>query len=312
MPCYYPIQCHSDGLTENGKKQVIFKSKNHKDDRLSFKISCGTCTGCRLERSRQWALRCVHEAQLHANNSFITLTYAPDKLPEGGTLVPAHFKRFIKELRRKTRLKIRYFHCGEYGKKLSRPHYHALIFGYNFPDRILFKEHPFRWYTSELLQKLWPHGFSIITDLTPATASYVARYTLKKVYGINSNSHYAGKHPEYITMSRMPGLGSGWYSIYKGDIYPEGVYTTAAGYKTSPPKYYDRLYEAENPIQMYKIKLDRQARASHNTVKDTYNGLRIDVSNADNIRLPIRERVKLSQLRQLKRTLEDSDDLESL
>lgn len=306
MPCYYPIQCHEEGLNENGKKQVVFTSKNHTDACNAFKIPCGTCTGCCLERARQWAIRCVHEAQLNANNAFITLTYAPDKLPSGGTLVPKDFKHFIKRLRNKTKLKIRYFHCGEYGKKLSRPHYHALIFGYHFPDRILWKEKPFRWYTSNELKALWPYGFSTVCDLTPATASYVARYTLKKVYGKRSKEHYRGKHPEYITMSRMPGLGYNWYLKYKSDIYPEGVYTTASGHKTSPPKYYDRLYEAESPIQMSKIKLDRQERASHNKVKDNYDGLPILVSNSDNIRLPIRERVKLSQIRQLRRSLEDS------
>ena len=47
----------------------------------------------------------------------------------------------MKRLRKKLHpLKIRFFHCGEYGDKTRRPHYHALIFGYSFPDRKLFKK----------------------------------------------------------------------------------------------------------------------------------------------------------------------------
>jgi hypothetical protein len=47
----------------------------------------------------------------------------------------------MKRLRKKIQpLKIRFFHCGEYGDKTRRPHYHALIFGYGFPDKKIFKK----------------------------------------------------------------------------------------------------------------------------------------------------------------------------
>jgi len=50
---------------------------NYKD----FPLPCGKCTGCKLERSRQWAVRLMHEAQLHERTSFITLTYRDEDLP---------------------------------------------------------------------------------------------------------------------------------------------------------------------------------------------------------------------------------------
>lgn len=43
-------------------------------------IACGSCIGCRLDRSRMWAMRITHESTLYENghgNSFITLTYRP-------------------------------------------------------------------------------------------------------------------------------------------------------------------------------------------------------------------------------------------
>jgi hypothetical protein len=53
---------------------------------MILKIPCGRCIGCRLEYSRQWAMRCHHEASLHTFNSFITLTYDPENLPQDGSL----------------------------------------------------------------------------------------------------------------------------------------------------------------------------------------------------------------------------------
>jgi hypothetical protein len=51
-------------------------------------------------------------------------------VPEDGSLNVAHFQKFMKRLRDRIKpLKIRFFHCGEYGDKTRRPHYHALIFG---------------------------------------------------------------------------------------------------------------------------------------------------------------------------------------
>jgi hypothetical protein len=53
-------------------------------------------------------------------------------------------------------LKIRFFHCGEYGDKTRRPHYHALIFGYGFPDKKIFKKQKSGdLFTSDILTKCW-------------------------------------------------------------------------------------------------------------------------------------------------------------
>jgi hypothetical protein len=47
----------------------------------------------------------LHEASLHIFNSFITLTYDPEHLPEDGSLNVLHFQKFMKRLRKKSRLK---------------------------------------------------------------------------------------------------------------------------------------------------------------------------------------------------------------
>jgi len=86
MPCYYPIKGYKSKKREpSGKRKIVFYAHQGLVD-MPVTIPCGRCVGCRLERSRQWAMRCMHEASLHEENIFITLTYNPENLPEGNTL----------------------------------------------------------------------------------------------------------------------------------------------------------------------------------------------------------------------------------
>jgi len=98
-------------------------------------VPCGKCVGCLERRSRDWALRCGHEAQLYDENCFVTLTYARDNLPPGGSLDHRDFQLFMKRLRW-FRPGGSFFMAGEYGPLKMRPHYHALLFGWNFHDRV--------------------------------------------------------------------------------------------------------------------------------------------------------------------------------
>ena len=139
MPCYRPLKGYrSATLNPSGKRSIVFTIHGAFHD-LPVTLPCGSCIGCRLECSRQWALRCVHEASLYEHNSFLTLTYSPDNLPSSGSLVKSHFQEFMKNLRhlrfRKRRnywtwdpvlvtdrkRNLRYFQAGEYGESLGRP-----------------------------------------------------------------------------------------------------------------------------------------------------------------------------------------------
>lgn len=67
MPCYHPLEAWQFGT------RIFFKNPGPLSKHI--KLPCGRCIGCKLERSRQWAVRLMHEAQLHKKTSFITLTY---------------------------------------------------------------------------------------------------------------------------------------------------------------------------------------------------------------------------------------------
>ncbi len=159
MPCYSPLKGYVN--KENGG--IVFKKSS-----LAGKgreVACGQCLGCRLDRSRMWAARMVHESTLHDDNCFVTLTYAEE--PYGGTLVKEHFQKFMKRLRKKIApRRVRYYQCGEYGEELRRPHYHAVLFGFDFEDKELISENGGdRLYTSKMLEEVWGYGFVTIGEM---------------------------------------------------------------------------------------------------------------------------------------------------
>lgn len=308
MPCYSPLQAWRGKVQKSGKRSVVFKRSEVAPSLEPFelKLPCGQCIGCRLERSRQWAVRCVHEAQMHERNCFITLTFDSSHLPEDGSLSVRTFQLFMKRLRKRFGKAIRYFHCGEYGENLGRPHYHACLFNFDFSDKVLWSvRDDVRLYRSPSLEDLWPYGFSTIGDVTFESAAYVARYVMKKVNGANAHAHYEGKKPEYVTMSRRPGIGKTWFDKFKLDVYP-GDYAIVRGVKVKPPKFYDGLYELSDPEEFKKLK---QARVSRATVLvPTYNAVLQKTQMLDDNRderLVVKEIVTNSRLAQLKRTLED-------
>ena len=164
MPCYKPLKAwrSSDG-------SVFFNRKDSpRPNPSEINLACGQCVGCRLERSRQWAVRCIHEAKCWKQNCFVTLTYDDEHLPEHGNLVYRDFQLFMKKLRRRYHDGIRFFMCGEYGEQDSRPHFHACLFNFDFPLK-------YRWktrngvsvlYRSDALDELWGKGFASVGEVT--------------------------------------------------------------------------------------------------------------------------------------------------
>lgn len=200
-------------------------------------------------------------------NAFVTLTYDNNHLPENYSVSIREIQLFIKRLRKslnpqtkntkhKNYKKIRYFAVGEYGSKTLRPHYHLIIFGFDFSDdRTLYRwtERNDRVYVSQRLAQCWPYGDHEIGSVTKASAGYVARYSLKKVGGPAAGGHYTRVHPftgevvevepEFATMSMKPGIGSTWFDKYEGDVFPHD-FVVIDGKKTVVPHYYKKKLKA--------------------------------------------------------------------
>jgi len=291
MPCYYPIDgWRAKSPNESGKYGVVFSRKGAQEDQ-PVKLPCGRCIGCRLARSKDWALRCMHEASMHEDNAFITLTFDDKNLPSDGSINPEHLQKFFRRLREKiSPRKIKYFACGEYGEQLGRPHYHAIIFNHGFPDKepmsqngdnILFK--------SKSLEQTWPYGLHSIGTVTEQSAAYVARYSLKKINGEQSEEHYQGKRPEFLLSSKKPAIGKQWFEKYKDDCLKG--YLTNNGKKVPVPKYYEKLWSESDD---YSYSFYKAAKAEHIDIFDPENC---------NDRLRVKEQCKIIQTETLTRSL---------
>lgn len=262
MPCYSPMVAYA---TSTGS--VVFVERNTHDIHHELLLPCGQCIGCRLERSRQWATRCMHEASLYKQNAFITLTYDPAHLPARGQLVYPDFQKFMKRLRKHFNRRIRFYMCGEYGDLDWRPHYHACLFNIDFPDKVLLSRLPSGAdiYRSAILEALWPYGICSTGEVTFESAGYVARYCVQKRTGQAAKLHYrrqdsAGVYdllPEFNHSSLKPGIGAGFLAKWQSDIYPSD-HVVINGHCTKPPRYYDALYKRADPLSFEAVSFERE------------------------------------------------------
>lgn len=302
MPCYHPIPLYRSKHGPNpktGKVPLVGYSRG----KGRVDVPCGSCIGCRLEKSRQWAGRIMAESQLHSDNVFLTLTYRDEELTYGGAehgiLVPEHLERFWKRLRKWVakhygrNKRISYYACGEYGDKSRRPHYHSCLFGIDFPDK---KFHSYTdgnyLYTSVTLDNLWSHGMCTIGSLTFESAAYVARYCLKKRLG-NTKGTYEqeGITPEFARMSRRPAIGAEWFRRFHRDVFPSDTFVIR-DFPSKPPRYFMDLYDRLDPTLAAAVREQRAKLAEANWEENEPKRLRI------------RERVKKSQTKTLTRKLD--------
>lgn len=300
MACYSPLHGYKGPVNENGKRPIVFRRPQGEGADERQEVPCGKCIGCRLKYAKDWAVRCMHEAATHQENCFITLTFDDVHLPDDLSLDVRHPQLFMKRLRqfrarRGLLSPMKYFFAGEYGGKLGRPHYHALLFGHDFADkRLKVERFGNRIYESSNLSDLWPFGFHSIGDVNFASASYVARYCTKKVTGKEADEHYVDRatgvlrKPEFTIMSRRPGIGASWFAKFKEDVYPADEVIVNAR-STKPPRYYDNLLDKISPDDLELIKSKRTPTNWRDNTAD---------------RLRVKEEVVLAKMKNLVRPLE--------
>lgn len=246
-------------------------------------IPCGHCIECYLNYSMTWANRCMMELTNYEPCEcwFLTLTYDEEHIPYvdsvpgiSGTLYKEDLQRFWKRLRQYIVRdcgevsRLRYFACGEYGSNTFRPHYHAIVYGLPHIDLQSWvpSKSGFPLFRSNILEDIWKNGIVTISPVSWNTCAYTARYVLKKADKSYDQKLYqeANIIPEYVVMSRRPGIGREYYDLNRDQIYrfDEIILKTDEGGKVvKPPKYFDDLYEAECPEAYEEIKKQRKDRS---------------------------------------------------
>lgn len=302
MSCDYPLSAYR---TPHGSDQALtFNPLKALNSTQPILLPCQRCVGCRIAKSQEWAIRSVHESKMHKQNSFITLTYADPHLPEDYSVSKREWQLFMKRLRKRYGSGVRFYSCGEYGDRFFRPHYHALLFGLDFPDRVFWKMvNDVRLYTSESLSKLWPFGQASCGDLTYQSAAYCSRYVMKKMNGDKADEHYWRINPltgqmvrqatEFALQSRMPGLGDAWFRKFKNDVFPADHVIIDGKPKPVPTYYLRKLAEEEQQ----RIKRSRKPQSAFVRAGDAYD--------TEKRRITARRVIREQRIQQLKRNLKD-------
>jgi hypothetical protein len=186
---------------------------------------------CRIQHTREWAVRLVHELDSYDAASFTTLTYDDEHIPKAGSLVKRDLQLFFKRLRKAGR-EFRYYACGEYGGKFQRPHYHIIFFGQSFMK----KDDP-------LLREVWPYGFNYSGTVTYDSCRYVAGYCIDKLSGPLADAAYASNERPFQLQSK--GLGRDWCDK-NADQIKSGKEFTSLGRPIGLPAYYKRRLDYKN------------------------------------------------------------------
>lgn len=276
-----------DGSDPYKSEAYLYYSRN--SDWQPLALPCGGCVYCKLQNARDKGVRAVHEASYHEANCFLTLTYNDKCLPDKGHLDygagPAFMKRLRDRLCRDAGCKVQWSDlftrarrescsgicpkvlstgCAEYGSDFGRPHYHLIIFGFDFPDKKFYKwskndfsSQKWRVYRSKMLEELWPFGFSEIGSVTFESASYVARYCVKKVNGDKAHSHYGDRPPERsVCVSNRVGIGRKFAEEFASQLLVND-FVVVKGVKMKLPRYYSKILEENFPVEFDKLRLKR-------------------------------------------------------
>lgn len=157
------------------------------------------------------------ESLCHSDSAFVTLTYAEEHLPAGGSLEPKDLQNWLKRFRKKVSpLSVRYYAVGEYGDEGERPHYHLALFGY--PSCRFGKTRTRRRFAGsvytypccsqcDLVYETWGLGNAFLGELNDNSAQYCARYVTKKMTRTD-DTRLNGRWPEFSRMSLRPGIGA--------------------------------------------------------------------------------------------------------
>lgn len=280
------------------QRSTIYVPDKLSGGKAALSVPCSVCIQCRINKTTEWALRCVYENEMHSKACFITLTYADEFLPENASLVKKDLQDFYKRVRKyyagNSTSEIKYYCCGEYGPTTLRPHYHIALFGADFePEK--WKEFKKNHYFSSTLLELWPFGFNEIGFLSPDRMNYVAGYIQKKLMGRSIKQYVdRGVIPPFSLSSKH----FGEKGMEKDAQRLTQLYVTDRA--RALPKYYTLklgLKEIKSPdgfslAQLRYLEENEKERSNHPELND-FEYAKLLVSKRQQEALDIEQRLKI-------------------
>lgn len=243
-------------------------------------VNCGQCHACRINRTSQWTLRMLYELGCWDKASFVTLTYNDENLPLDRGLHLSDFQKFKDNLRYNSdNRKFRYYHCGEYGDRKKRPHYHVILYGFDSFD----KE------DREIVYESWHKCESFFFDQLPRNymkskspvgkgmlpvcredIAYTAGYVQKKLTGELGKKEYGNKRPPYSTCSQGIGLD---IAMANSERLKDNKFTFLNGKRIGVPRYFREklgITFNENDFKSKGIFLDDVWKLIFNKFREDY------------------------------------------
>lgn len=264
------MQCTNPVLIRNPYPQM------GKPESFGMWVPCGKCVSCRIARAREWSTRLLHEASYFKEVSFITLTIDDDHMPFDMSLHKQELQLFFKRLRKfLTGTKLRYYACGEYGEKRGRPHYHAILFGFDDP----MKRYDFslRAYRAPTLERFWKAGNVTTGSVNYDSIRYVADYIGKSFSGPLAITKYYDEAPLGPLYRLNPpfrisslGLGKRWAEANSVYVH-QNLGVTVRGVQVGLPRYYRKVLNIEAEEMAEKAQEHESSLAEHYAKKGFYS-----------------------------------------
>lgn len=150
-----------------------------RDNKPGLFVGCGHCYLCCKTNQYQWRFRLVEESKKADTFYFLTLTIAPEHMPENPENGLAMMQRFVKRFRKGLNKydehilkKFKYYACSELGHDKGRLHLHMLLFNVGLPWNTL----------KTYIEKKWGLGFITLKTGCEKDINYCVNYMVNKMY----------------------------------------------------------------------------------------------------------------------------------
>lgn len=234
---------------------------------------CGQCIACRLNKARDWSIRCMNEFVTSKKACFLTLTYDDEHLPVDKSIHKKVFQDWMKRFRKSSSLKIRFYACGEYGSQTFRPHYHVIVFNMACDDDVfLNRRYDYKKHGYWCRLDSWSNGNCFVADVDYGVADYVTKYTMKKQTGKKGKEYYSslGIQPEFALMSQ--GIGRDYCDQNAMTLRNLKKLRAKTGYAPLPRYYVGRLFQGSlhGQYEIDKLKWLSQKKAEFEDIAKSH------------------------------------------